>query len=295
MNTIQTLRITGREALALVADDAEVVALEVDVLLGEVLACTRTEVIIRRNEEISDEHAAQFQALLKRRAAHEPIAYILGRKEFFGRDFAVNPAVLIPRPETELLVEEALKHFRSDLRSFTLIDVGVGSGAIILSIAAELRAQFGPEYLNRGRFVALDICSNALKVARENAARLGLTDHVEFHTSDLFSSLSRPAVNELTVVVSNPPYIPDSEELPRDVAHYEPKKALFAGALGLDIIQRLLDEAAAKMGRDLRLLIEIGAGQADQIKSLGSSCGYSEMCFHEDLRGIPRVVELLYG
>ena len=218
-------------------------------------------------------------ALVDRRATHEPVAYITGVREFYGRVFRVAPATLIPRPETEGLVEWAIQVAGASYAGL-IVDVGTGSGCIAISLALEMPA---------ARVVATDVSAAALDVARMNAKALGAAN-VEFHlvTDEFFPSNLPPA----DLVVANPPYVAerDRESLSHDVRNFEPQAALFGGEDGLDVIRALVPAAARALADGGALLMEIGAGQAAAVSGIVAAAGFTLEAIRPDLQGIPRVV-----
>ncbi|MFZ5596240.1 MAG: peptide chain release factor N(5)-glutamine methyltransferase [Bacillota bacterium] len=243
--------------------------IDAEVLLAHAVGMDRVSLYREGLMELSREQEALFRSLVERRAAGEPAAYITGRKEFMGLDFAVSPAVLIPRPETELLVEVALGYLKKiDLSNGAkpplVVDVGTGSGAIAVSLAVKME---------RAKIYATDISPAALKIARENAKRLA-GEKVEFIPGDLMDSLKaflpRGSVD---LVTANLPYVPtgDIQSLMADVRDYEPRLALDGGADGLDLYRRLVPEAFEMLSPGGLLLMEIDPGQVRSIsKILGS-------------------------
>ena len=225
--------------------------------------------------------AAAFDALVSRRAGHEPLAYILGEREFYGRAFRVTPDVLIPRPETELLVESALEVLAArppGSRPPLVVDVGTGSGCIAATIALE-----APDV----RVVGTDVSAAALAVARGNVDRLGA--RVELRPGSLLAGTTEA----VDVLVSNPPYVSEAERptLPLEVSRYEPGPALFGGLDGLDVIRTLVPAAARALAPGGALLLEIGAGQASAVTRLvAATPGLTLDRVRLDLQGIPRVV-----
>ena len=215
-----------------------------------------------------------MSAWLARRARHEPVQYIIGEQEFFGLKFRVTPDVLIPRPETEHLVEAALARTDSDA-SLHIADVGTGSGAIAVPLA---------HALPRARVTALDISAAALVVAHENAESHGVSDRIRFFKSDLLAAV---AGEQFDMIVSNPPYVAEDEELEPQVGEYEPGSALFAGPEGLDVYRRLIPQAQAALKPGGWLLLEIGHGQQGALERLLS--GWGNVSLIADLQGIPRV------
>ncbi|NLE23522.1 MAG: peptide chain release factor N(5)-glutamine methyltransferase [Actinobacteria bacterium] len=262
--------------------------LDAELLLAQALGVSRAELFREADRELTAEEAAAFEHLLDRRLAREPVAYILGRRAFRTIDLELTPDVLIPRPETETVVEVALEALRGmpitgpDPEDEPLaLDVGTGSGCIALAIAAE------DPFV---RVVASDVEPGALAVARGNAARLGLARRVEFVLSDLFADVGeRP----FDLIVSNPPYIPADEyvSLEPNVRDYEPRRALYGGEDGLDVYRRLVPGAALLLRPGGMLVLEVGAGQADAVAGIIRRAGaYEEPGRRDDLAGIARVV-----
>ncbi|WP_088177618.1 peptide chain release factor N(5)-glutamine methyltransferase [Ferriphaselus sp. R-1] len=241
-------------------------------LLQAVLQVDRAWLIAHDREVVAPEHQARFDAGLARRLAGEPLAYILGEREFFGLDFKVTPATLIPRADTELLVELALQR-----QSTSVLDLGTGSGAVALSIA-----HARPDAL----VTAVDASAAALAVARENAVRLGLLN-VALVESDWFAAL---AGRTYDLIVSNPPYIAaDDPHLVQGDLPFEPASALASGADGLDDIRRIVAAAPDYLRAGGELLLEHGYDQADRVRSLLEQRGFGEVRSFRDLAGIERV------
>ncbi|HWB17096.1 MAG TPA: peptide chain release factor N(5)-glutamine methyltransferase [Vicinamibacterales bacterium] len=229
--------------------------------------------------------SSALTAWTKRRAAHEPVAYITGTREFYGRPFRVTPAVLIPRPETEGVVEEALRLARADADGraidahLRVVDVGTGSGCLAITLALER-----PD----AQVTATDVSPDALIVAADNAKRLGAT-RIDFRRANLLDGLPGP----FDLIVSNPPYIAiaDRASLPADVRDYEPAAALFGGDDGLDVVRGLVAQASTCLAPNGHLVMEIGAGQADAVRALiEATPGLVWRHVTPDLAGIPRVV-----
>jgi release factor glutamine methyltransferase len=223
-------------------------------------------------------HGAEFRALIKRRFSGEPIQYITGETEFYGLPFRVTPDVLIPRPETEHLVEKVLE-LAGGFMQPRIVDVGTGSGAIAVALAHKLA---------QARITAVDISAAALDVARENAERNGVTGRIDFRKSDL---LAEVASERFEMVVSNPPYVPvaDRASLPAEVREHEPAVALYGGEGGLDVCRRLIPAAFAVLETGGFLVMEIGYGQSEAVAVLMSEARFDQIEFVPDLQGIPRV------
>lgn len=252
---------------------------EASLLLAHVLGLSEAQLLARDREPVPDRERRRFELLLTRRLRGEPIAYLTGEREFYGRTFAVDPRVLIPRPETELLVEEAL---RLDLDpGACILDVGTGSGCLAVTLACERPA---------AHVLACDVSTGALAVARHNAARHAVDSRVHPLRSDLTAGIRLAPVD---LVVSNPPYVAldDAADLPVDVRDFEPASALFAGPDGLAVLARLLHELYA-LRPGTPVLLEIGVGQADATRDLANSHSFHVHQIRPDYAGIPRVVML---
>ncbi len=255
---------------------------EAELLLRHALGWSREALLAHSNEPVKAEASGHFFQLLERRRGRVPLQYILGQQEFWGLEFRVTPSVLIPRPETEGLIEQTLLRFRG--RPAKVADVGCGSGCIAVALAHEL-----PE----AQIYATDISPAALAVARENALRHGMGNRIEFFQGDLMKPLSEKGLGAgLDAVVSNPPYLVDSEmnQLAPEIKAHEPRMALAAGAEGLDVITRLLPQAATLLANDGLLLLEIGEGMEPRVKELAAKSGLVWESTAPDLQGIPRVL-----
>jgi release factor glutamine methyltransferase len=250
-------------------------------LLGFVLNRDRAFLIANDDRDLSDEEIECFFELIERRASGEPIQYITGRQEFFGLEFEVNENVLIPRPETEILVEAAIEILREKEIPY-FCDVGTGSGCIPISILANLE---------NAKAVAVDISSDALAVARKNAEKHRVAERIEFYESDVFAVFQNP---KFDLIVSNPPYIPNKDlpDLPREVREHEPHVALFGGAAGTEIVVRLLTDAPKFLTENSYLMFEIGFAQGDKVRASIDPNVWQLREILPDLQGIPRIVVL---
>lgn len=247
--------------------------IDASLLLSHCLGKSRTEMYLIADVEASSENETQFLDLLRRREQREPLAYILGSQEFWSLDFLVSPDVLIPRPETELLLEKAIAACNNSSECFgTILDLCCGSGVIAIVLAKEL-----------GRSVlAIDISMDALLIAQENAGRHGVAHLITFVQSDLLTAFSRTP--RFSLVVSNPPYVSRQDilqGLQPEVDRYEPHLALDGGDRGLDIIRRIRDEALVRMLPGAELFMEIGAEQSRDICSLYKKFATYEGMFAE--------------
>lgn len=255
-------------------------ARDAKVLLAHSLGKQKTFLIAYPEFELTDEQQDRFSTVIERRADREPLQHILGRQEFYGRDFRVSPDVLIPRPETEAIAELAVS-FLADRPEPRFLDIGTGSGCIAVSVAAELPTARG---------LATDISPAALAIARENAETHGVADRVSFTEADLFG----PAGDaEFDLIVSNPPYVPleDFRGLEPEVREFEPRSALTDEGDGLAIIRKIISEAPRHLKPGGRLLIEIGFGQSESVAAMIDASVWLKPAFHDDLQGIPRILE----
>ena len=255
--------------------------LESYLLLSKIKAASAmSEIYTHPEKELDKGTVDEFFKLLRRRADNEPAAYILGEKEFYSRRFKVNPSVLIPRPETELLAEEALKITRA-IDFPQVLDLGTGSGCIAVTIACE-----NPKAV----VFAADISAEALKTARDNARELQTIDKIRFIRGDLLSPFKK---NAFDVIVSNPPYVADSEldTLAREVRDYEPELSLLGGEDGLSFIKNIVNESPAVLKDGGWCVVEIGAGQAERVRELFYKRGFSEITALTDLGMTERVVK----
>ncbi len=232
--------------------------LEAEILLAHARHCPRIQLYVQYNEPLSEEERGVMRDLVRRRAQSEPVAYLVGHREFFGLNFRVTPDVLIPRPETETLVLELITAAKQHPGA-RILDVGTGSGCIAVSAAVNV-----PD----ATVTAIDINPPALDVARENAARHGVAERIRFLEGDLFAPVKPAELFE--VIVSNPPYVADGEmeTLPADIRLHEPAIALRAGPQGLDVITRLIATASAHLTPGGMLLFEIAPEQAPAVHSL---------------------------
>jgi release factor glutamine methyltransferase len=225
----------------------------------------------------------RYPAMIARRMRREPLAYILGRKEFYSLEFEVTPAVLIPRPETEAVVSAALEFIKSHANA-RVLDLGTGSGAIALAIAANAPT---------AQLTATDISAEALIIARRNAARLALASRVRFRLADCFEPLdSMGALGRFDLIVSNPPYIRDDQiaGLAPEISHYEPHAALAGGHDGLELYRRIVPSLPFHLERNGAAIVEIGAEQSAPVTKLMRNAGAASVKIFQDLAGLPRVV-----
>lgn len=250
------------------------------VLARAVLGWDAARWVTDRHRAASPEFEVGFTTALERRAAREPLAYILGEREFYGRPFHVTSAVLVPRPETELVVDRALAVLAERERPApTILDVGTGSGCLGITLALECPAS---------QVVATDISRTALDVARRNAERYAVANRIELRPDALTAGLQ----GVVDLVVANPPYVAETDRasLPDEVRVHEPAVALFGGPDGLDVIRGLAPAAARALKPGGWLVMEIGAGQQEAVDAIVQRAGFRDVQIAEDLAGIPRVV-----
>ena len=255
-------------------------ALDAEVLARHVLECDRVTILTRGRDPVPSAFDRLYRPLVDRRVAREPIAYIVGEREFWGLDFVVTPDVLIPRPETELVVEEAIS-VASRTLTRRIIDVGTGSGCLAVALAIEFAS---------ARIVATDISAAALAVATRNAERHNVIGRITFLETDLLDNIEGPA----HLIVSNPPYVPegDAATIQPEVARYEPHGALYAGDDGLAVIRRIVASAAPRLAEPGWLIVEFGFGQEAALRAAAADAGWHVQRVRTDLQGIPRVAVL---
>jgi release factor glutamine methyltransferase len=274
---IRALLDEGAARLARVTDDPR---REAEVLLGAALGRTRAWLLANPEERVLDcEATDRYEAFVTRRRHGEPVAYLLGEKEFWSLPLRVQPGVLVPRPETELLVERALAHFPAEAE-FSALDLATGSGAVALAIAHERP---------RCRMTATDIAPLAVATARDNAGRLGLAARVEVLQGAWYEPV---AERRFELVVSNPPYIAsDDPRVEPGVRRYEPAAALFSGPTGLEALQAIVADAPRHLRPGGWLLVEHGDLQGAAVRELFERARFADVCTHRDLAGHDRCTE----
>ena len=252
-------------------------------LLQHVIGRDRTFVLSHPEQQLTEDQLQTFQELIKRRAAGEPLQYLTAQQSFFGLEFEVTAGVLIPRPETELLVELALETIQGT-QAPRICDVGTGSGCIAISLLHERKDAHA---------IAIDISAAAIEIAKRNAVRHQVESRLTFVHANCFSSLSQ-AEFSFDLIVSNPPYLAEDDfpGLQREVKDHEPREALAGGPDGLDVVRRLLSESDSFLKPGGHLLIEIGFNQASAVQSLIEEREWLGKGIKPDLQGIPRVVVL---
>lgn len=257
-------------------DDSRSPELDASLLMRAVLACSREELLMNMRMSVEDEAASKYASLVERRAIGEPVAYIMGEKEFMSLKFRVDHRCLIPRPETELLVEKTLEFIGSSRLS--VLDLGSGSGCIAISLL---------KFSSGISVVASDISLSALEVAKKNAEIHGVFDYIEFVEGDLFKPFEN---RKFDVIVSNPPYIDIEESLPSSVKHFEPFRALFSPWGGLRIPYEIIDKSPFFLNSGGALFMEIHSAKAGLITERFRRAGFSDVTVWKDIAGLDRVV-----
>jgi release factor glutamine methyltransferase len=262
---------------ALIAADIDGSALDARLLLQAATGFSHDEIIAEPDAVVPANQSAKFQEYLKRRLAHEPVSRILGRREFYGREFLVSPAVLDPRADTETVVELALDPcFRRD-DELRVLDIGTGSGAIIITLLAERPHATG---------LAIDLSPDALHIAKKNALQNGVSGRLQFQHSSWFENV----IGKFDLIISNPPYIPHSEiaELEADVKDYDPHLALDGGGDGLFAYRAIAAGALKHLAEGGFIVVEIGAGQADDVTAIFAQHRFELIEKRADLGGLVR-------
>jgi release factor glutamine methyltransferase len=277
VTTIHGRVLNARERLRVAGIPSDEADLDARLLAEHLLGWTTERYFADSNETPPPSFEARFEALVARRAAREPFAYIVGHQEFWGLEIAVSPAVLIPRPETELIVEAALEAIASESPA-AVADVGTGSGCLAVAIARERP---------RAAIVGTDVSDAAIAIARHNAETVGVATRIVFHHTDLLDGVD----DQFDLIVSNPPYVRDGDRANiQPEVRFEPSGALYAGVDGLDVIRRLVPQSVERLTRGGTLMFEFGFGQADAVSELILSAAALTMVgLRSDLQGIPRV------
>lgn len=273
-------------AMTLSASGIEQPRLEAELLLAHVLDASKQDLILHPDRELTDTQEKQFEQLIQRRCRKEPVAYILGHREFWSLEFVVNPHVLIPRPETEGIIEQLLKRAgaASRERELRLLDIGTGSGNLAVVVAVEFP---------KARITAMDRSAETLSVAQKNAGNHQVADRIEFIQRDMMFPWELSDHGGYDFILSNPPYIASQEmaHLMPDVRDYEPRAALEGGPDGLVCYRRIVPEAYDHLKPEGRLILEVGDDQADAVeKIIQTHGGYDEIEIIQDLSGRGRVV-----
>jgi release factor glutamine methyltransferase len=275
----------NKAAIKISAAGIDTSGLDAEVLLCHVLNKDRAWMLAHFRERLDGKLCGIFEYAVERRAKREPLQYITGKQEFWGLEFAVSPEVLIPRPETELIVETVLNRMQDKNRPLALVDLCTGSGCIAVALANELP---------QARIIATDKSAGALAVARGNALRHHVLDRIVLYEGDLTDPLESLDIDgQVDIIVSNPPYVRSSDypALQPEVRDYEPALALFAGPEGTEIHQRIINEAIRYLKSNGLIIVEMGIGQAETlVNKLKENGQYGSFEILRDLAGIERVI-----
>ncbi|MWV28808.1 peptide chain release factor N(5)-glutamine methyltransferase [Aurantiacibacter rhizosphaerae] len=260
-----------REAATRLSGTSDTARLDAELLMAHALGCSRSDMLLRR---MQDAAPAGFASLVDRRAACEPVAYIIGAQEFYGRSFAVTPDVLIPRGDSESVVEAALNAvLNAAPEAPRILDCGTGSGALLLTLLAELPDAQG---------VGIDASAPAVEVARGNAARLGMTGRADIRVADWTVPGWADDLGQFDLIIANPPYVESDAQLDADVRDYEPASALFAGPDGLDDYAILIPQLPKLLMKNGIAVLEIGSTQAEMVSEIAQQHGFAATA-HKDL------------
>ena len=251
--------------------------LDAQILLSDIMGTGREYLIVNNETRVSEKIKKKYYLSIKRRTKREPVAYIIGKREFWSKDFVVNNSTLVPRPETELLIYKVIDYFKE--KRINILDIGTGSGCILLSILKELRLAMG---------TGIDISSKAIQVAKINSKNFNLSNRSKFKVFDL----NKYIIGKYDLVISNPPYIPskDMKSLSKDIINYEPLFALDGGIDGLDLIKKVIYKSNNLLKRDGLLALEIGHNQYRQVFNILRDNGYREVSKEYDYNSNVRCI-----
>jgi len=258
--------------------------LDARLLLGDVLKLETAELVAHPERPLTAAESERFRDLIERRCRHQPVSQLLARREFWGLSYRVTADTLIPRPETETVVEAALADIADRGQALRILDLGTGTGCLLLTLLHELRQATG---------IGIDCSPAALAVARANAEALGLAERAEFRLGNWIDGLTE----SFDLIVSNPPYIttPDMDQLAPEVARHEPHLALHGGSDGLDCYRAIARGLTGRLHPDGRLLLEIGADQGDWVAAIFAAAGFQCTARRNDLAGLPRCLVLQWN
>jgi len=256
-------------------NDIDSPRLDAEVLLAELLGMERIKLYVNFDYPLKDKEISKYREMIKKRAQHIPVAYIIGHKEFMSLDFDVNQNVLLPRPETEILVEYLIDYFQEkDMDSINIVEVGTGSGAIMVSLG---------HYLDNARILGVEIEEGAIEVTRQNIDKFNLEDRLKVTKGDLLNPLIKREISNVDLLVSNPPYISeeDMDKLPPEVKQ-EPDKALYGGREGLDIYKDLIPQARKVLKDNGMIALEIGYNQAEAVSNILKENNFKDLELRKD-------------
>ena len=278
--TIRDIIIKYSQELEIISDTPR---LDVEIFLQKALGdVDRIYIHLNLNKELTKEQYDEFLGYINDRINGRPVAYIVGNREFMGLDFFVKEGVLIPRPDTETLVEEIIELCKNKNEEINIVDIGTGSGAITVSLA---------KYIENSKITSLDISDIPLEVGKINAVNNGVGDRIEFLKSDVFTAIKNTK-KKFDIIVSNPPYIPkkDIETLHTQVKDYEPYNALEGGEDGLDFYRQITEESVQYLKQGGILAYEVGYDQSEDVSKIMKHHGYDKIYTKKDIQGIDRVV-----
>lgn len=253
-----------------------------ELLLADILACNRLKLYLSFDRPLSEAETNKYRELIQRRAKFEPLQYITGKVDFYGLEFLIKPNVLIPRPETEFLIESIIPKFDKEM-PLKILDIGCGSGIIPVTLAKN--------FLN-AEITTIDINPEAIECAKENAVKHEVDKNISFKIIDILSDEAEAKLEKFDLIVSNPPYVSDEEfpTLQREIVEYEPKEAVTDFGDGLTFYRRIASFAGNKLNNDGWLLFEIGKGQSDEIKQILDDNSFYEVEVVKDLQKIDRII-----
>jgi release factor glutamine methyltransferase len=255
-------------------------ALDARIMLCHVLLISHAQLLMKYNEELSKQEADDLFALVKRRIALEPIAYIIGKQEFYGRDYLVNNKVLIPRPETELVIDSVINDYNNHAREIKILELGTGSGVIAITLAREILLS---------AVTAVDICLDALQIAESNAKAHKVEEKISLIHSNWYSAVNQ---NDYDYIISNPPYISLSEKalVATETELFEPKLALYAKDSGLKAYKEIINKAKNYLKENGKIFLEIGYRQKVAVSEILNQNGFTNIAVYQDLAGYDRVI-----
>lgn len=257
--------------------------LDAELLLAHLLRIERLQLYLKFNRPMSEEELAAFKALIQRRIKGEPVSYIRGVKEFWSLPFKVGPGVLVPRPDTEIILEKVQEIFKGKENSLKILDIGTGSGNLAIALAKEYP---------RAKITAIDISDEALNYAKQNAETNGANDQIEFLRQDFFTIYHSPSTIHYDLIISNPPYVRSSmiDTLDPGIRDYEPRLALDGGPDGLDFYRKIGETAPQLLKADGILAVEIGENQGELVRTLFEKVGLKNIEVNKDYSGLDRGV-----
>ena len=252
-----------------------------ELLLADILSCKRLDLYLSFDKPIDDEEKTKYREFISRRSKYEPLQYIIGNVEFYGREFIVDDRVLIPRQETEILIETVLEYLEKD-KNYAILDIGTGSGIIPITIAKER---------NLVNFTAIDVSLDALEVAEENSEKLGTTNNIKFMCYDVLGD-SIKKIGKFDVIISNPPYVSeeDYKSLQNEIIHFEPKNAVSDEDDGFKFYKRISAISENLLKENGKIFFEVGEGQSNIVQNILIENGFSKVQSVKDYLGIERVI-----